>query len=165
MKIDTNLWIGPVSKAWDSKYMKKHGITHVLCCAREFCDPPAYFNKAQDKTNWCYLPIEVDIADSKTKAHFLKGAAKLDKWLKAGKPVIVHSWGGISRSAAVVLTYYMVHKGLTYDDAFNKLKSRYPKLHPHPAYVKILKSISSKTQTRKATGKSRGIKRGTRKLQ
>jgi protein-tyrosine phosphatase len=144
-KITPQIWIGPFSKAWDEKFLKKHKITHIMCCAKEFNAPTFLHN---DKTHWASLPIIDDISDAKTESQFRKGAAILNRWINAGHKVIVHCYAGISRSVSTVLAYLMIYKGLMYQQAYDLVKKGRPELNPHPVYVKILKGIE-KRKTRK----------------
>jgi len=144
-KITPQIWIGPFSKAWDEKFLKKHKITHIMCCAKEFNAPTFLDN---DKTHWASLPITDDTSDAKTESQFRKGAAILNRWINAGHKVIVHCYAGISRSVSTVLAYLMIYKRLMYQQAYDLVKKGRPELNPHPVYVKILKSIE-KRKTRK----------------
>jgi protein-tyrosine phosphatase len=144
-KITPQIWIGPFSKAWDEKFLKKHKITHIMCCAKEFNAPTFLSN---DKTHWASLPITDDKSDAKTESQFRKGAAILNRWINAGNKVIVHCYAGISRSVSTVLAYLMIYKGLTYQQAYDLVKKGRPELNPHPVYVKILKGME-KRKTRK----------------
>ena len=152
-KIDSHIWIGPFSKAWDEKFLKKNGITHILCCAKEFNAPTFFQGSDKAKTQWHSLRITDDKSNANTAAEFRKGAAVLNRWIKSGKKVIVHCYAGISRSVSTVIAYYIIYKGLTYDQAYDLIKKGRPELNPHPLYVKILKSIAD--QNRRKTRRIR----------
>jgi len=149
-KITRQIWIGPFSKAWDEKFLNKHKITHIMCCAKEFNAPTFLCNQGQDqvKARWVSLPITDDKSDAKTEGQFRKGASILNRWVTAGHKVIVHCYAGISRSVSTVLAYFMIYKGLTYEQAYDLVKKSRPELNPHPVYVKILKAME-KRKTRK----------------
>ena len=76
--------------------------------------------------------------------NFLEGASKLNEWISHGKKVFVHCFAGMSRSISVVITYFMVYKGWSYEVAFNHLKHCRRQTNPHPVYIPILKDIESK---------------------
>ena len=149
-KITSQIWIGPFSKAWDEKFLKRHKITHILCCAKEFNAPTFLDNEGDEKVKkcWASLPITDDKSDAKTESQFRKGASTLNRWITAGHKVIVHCYAGISRSVSTVLAYLMIYKGLTYDQAYDLVKKGRPELNPHPLYIKILKGME-KRKTRK----------------
>ena len=142
-QIDNNIWIGNVGDASNGQFLKDNSITHILCCAEEFKNPPGFLYVNGKTDQWHYLPIVDDMADSKTEAQFREGAKKLNDWLNAGHKVIVHCFAGISRSVSTVITYYMLYKGWSYDLAFLHIKSKRKQINPHPNYIPILKGLSS----------------------
>lgn len=149
-KITSQIWIGPFSKASDEKFLKRHKITHSICCAKEFNAPTFLSSASEDEVRkrWVSLPITDDKSDAKTKGYFKKGAGVLNKWITAGHKVIVHCYGGISRSVSTVLAYLMIYSDFSYDQAYDLVKKGRPELNPHPLYVKILKGME-KCKTRK----------------
>jgi atypical dual specificity phosphatase len=143
-RIDTNLWIGTVYNAHNKDFMKNHGITHVLSCAKEFGRP-------EFDIEYHHLPITDDKTNSRTRLLFREGAAVIDKWIRNHKTIMVHCHAGISRSVSVVIAYYILYKGYTYDAAYTLIKERRPKMNIHPLYVPILRSFEKKNKTRKAS--------------
>ena len=141
-KIDTHLWIGTVYNAHNKDFIDKHGITHVLSCAKEFGRPEFDIEYHQ-------LPITDDKADSQTRRQFREGASVIHKWIRNHKTVIVHCHAGISRSVSVVMAYYILYKGYTYDMAYLLLKEKRPNMNIHPLYIPILRSFEKKNKTRK----------------
>ena len=144
-KIDTHIWIGSVYNAHDKKFLNKHGITHILSCAKEF-------RKAdfQSKIQYHILPITDNKVNSRTELLFREGAAVIDKWVRAGHTMIVHCHAGISRSVSVVMAYYILYRGYTYDMAYSTIQHKRPTLNVHPLYVPILHSLEKARKTRKA---------------
>ena len=138
-KIDNNIWLGNIHNAHDKDFLKEHNITHVLSCAKEIKRP-------EFPIKYHSLPITDDKVNSRTESLFREGAAVLNNWVRAGHKVIVHCMGGISRSDSVVLAYYMIYKGYTYDMAYSFIQSRRPAIHIHPLYVPILKRIERSIQ-------------------
>jgi atypical dual specificity phosphatase len=150
-KITDHIWIGSFADSRNGTLFKQHHITHVLSCAEEFCTPPKYIPDA----NFMNLPIVDNEVDSKTTAQFRRGAAQLNKWIQAGGIVMVHCWAGISRSVSTVIAYLILYKGLSYAKAYALIKKERPSLHPHPSYVKLLKSMAAhlRNKTRKIRSK------------
>ena len=148
-KIDDHIWIGNVHDVNNKKLLETHGITHVLSCAKEI-EKPDFPLKAYHQ-----LPITDDKANSRTESLFREGAAVLHRWLDKGHTkVIVHCMGGVSRSVSVVMAYYIIYKGYTYDMAYSVIEKGRPAIHIHPLYVPILKRIQRSIQ-RKTRAKTR----------
>lgn len=141
-KIDTHLWIGTVYNAHSKDFIDTHGITHVLSCAKEFGRP-------EFEIGYHHLLITDDKTDSHTRQQFREGASVIHKWIRKGHTVIVHCHAGISRSVSVVMAYYMLYKGYTYNMAYLLLKEKRPTMNIHPLYIPILRSFEKKNKTRK----------------
>lgn len=143
-QIDTNIWIGNLGDASNEQRLKENRITHILCCTDEFKHPPGFIYVTGDAaTRWYCLPIVDDKVDSNTEAHFRDGAKKIDEWIQAGHTVMVHCFAGISRSVSVVLAYYIIYRGWSYDIAYLHIKSKRKQINPHPNFIPILKDLSS----------------------
>jgi len=133
-QIDPQIWIGNAGNSQDERFQKERGITHILCCADELHYMPAFTTPS----NWHHLPIVDDAADSRTEALFIEGANLLKKWVEDGHTVLVHCFAGVSRSVSLVMAYYIMFKGWSYDIAYSHCKQRRRHAHPHPDFSMIL---------------------------
>jgi len=138
-EINEQIWVGSYGDSCNEVFLSERRITHILSCADEFPDSrrlPSY-----------KIPIVDDVADEKTKGLFLEGAAKINEWLsqndneKDERRIIVHCFAGMSRSVSVVITYFMVYKGWSFQIALNHLKLRRRQTKIHPDFIPILKEI------------------------
>ena len=59
------------------------------------------------------------------------------------EPILVHCQAGMSRSAAVIITWLMFYKNMTYDEAFKYVKERRPVVSPNITFVDYMKKITS----------------------
>ncbi|KAM0727314.1 Dual specificity protein phosphatase 19 [Formica fusca] len=59
--------------------------------------------------------------------------------------ILVHCNAGVSRSPAIVIAYLMIHKKLSYDEAYNKVKKARSCIRPNDGFVKQLHSIENTT--------------------
>ena len=141
-RITDEIWVGSYAEACDEQFLKDRKINHILCCAEEFA-VRAGFPYSDNRTGY-KVSLKDDFADEKTMDLFLEGAAKLNKWILQGNPVMVHCFAGISRSVSVVITYFMVYKGWSFNSALNHLKHCRAKANPHSNYIPILLMIESK---------------------
>ena len=141
-EITEQIFLGSYGDLANERFLDDRQITHILCCAEELPLRTGFPYSSNYQGHKLF--ILDDIADEKTKAYFLEGATILDNWINDGKKVFVHCFAGISRSVSVLITYFMVYKGWSYDLAFNHLKLRRPKINPYPEFIPILKAIEGK---------------------
>jgi protein-tyrosine phosphatase len=141
-EITDQIWLGSYGDSANDAFLEERQITHILCCAEEL--PLRVGFPYSQRYDGYKVPLVDDKADEKTKAYFLEAATVLDGWVGSGKKVFVHCFAGISRSASVVITYLMVYKGWSFDLAFQHLKLRRPRIHPHSEFLPILKAIEVK---------------------
>lgn len=135
-QIDTQIWIGNIGDSVNTRFQNERGITHILCCAQEF-KTVALLKKEQ----WYYVPLIDDTADHTTEPMIREGASKLDEWIRNGHKVMVHCYAGMSRSASVVIAYYILYKGWSFDLAYSHCRQRRLQVNPHPDFVKILRAL------------------------
>ena len=141
-EITEQIWLGSYGDSANDTFLQERKISHILCCAEEL--PLRVGFPYSQHYEGHKVPLVDDKADEKTKAYFLEAATVLDGWVSTGKKVFVHCFAGISRSASVIITYLMVYKGWSFDLAFQHLKLRRPRIHPHSDFIPILRSIESK---------------------
>ena len=141
-QITDQIWVGSYGEVCNDQFLDERNITHILCCAEEFT-VRAGFPYSSDRIGHKVSLVD-DIADENTMTRFLEGASKLNEWVSDEKKVFVHCFAGMSRSVSVVITYFMVHKGWSYQIAFNHLKYCRRQTNPHPGYIPILQDIESK---------------------
>ena len=126
-EITDQIYVGSYADASSEQYLSERRITHVITCADEF---PSSIIRSGYK-----IPIVDDLADSKTKKYFLEAASVLDRWVREDKKIMVHCFAGMSRSTSVVITYFIVYKGWSFDIAHGHLKQR--------RFIPILKEIEA----------------------
>jgi len=141
-QITDQIWVGSYGEVCNDQFLDERKITHILCCAEEFA-LRAGFPYSKDRIGYKISLVD-DVADEKTMENFLEGASKLNEWVSNKKNVFVHCFAGMSRSVSVVITYFMIYKGWSYEVAFNHLKHCRRQTNPHPGYIPILKQIESK---------------------
>jgi atypical dual specificity phosphatase len=132
-EITEQIYVGSYGDAASEQYLSDRRITHVITCADEF---PSSFIRPGYR-----IPIVDDVADAKTKKYFLEAASVLDRWVREGNKIMVHCFAGMSRSVSVVVTYFMMYKGWSFDLAYGHLKQRRIQSNFHPGFIPILKEI------------------------
>ena len=143
-QIDTLIWVGSCSDACNTNFMYQRGIEHIICCAEEYKYPPGFLILQQKSDQWYRVPIMDNVADKLTEGYFKDAAAKLNEWVSNEMEVLVHCREGKSRSVSVVMAYYMIYKGWTFDMAYWHLKTRRAVTNPWYQYIPILRAIGAK---------------------
>jgi len=134
-EITDQIYVGSYADASSEQYLSDRRITHVITCANEF--PSSIIRPGYR------IPVVDDVADAKTKKYFLEAASVLDRWIREDKKIMVHCFAGMSRSVSVVITYFIVYKGWSFDLAYNHLKQRRYQTNIHPGFIPILKDIEA----------------------
>jgi atypical dual specificity phosphatase len=134
-EITEQIYVGSYGDAASEQYLSDRGITHVITCADEF---PSSLLRPGYK-----IQIVDDVADEKTKKYFLEAASVLDRWVREGNKIMVHCFAGMSRSVSVVITYFMMYKGWSFDLAHSHLKQRRYQTKIHPGFIPILLEIEA----------------------
>jgi atypical dual specificity phosphatase len=84
-----------------------------------------------------------------TGSQFAIGEGVLDQWLTRGERVYVHCKGGRGRSASLVLSYLMIRRGFTLDEALDFIRHHRPSVNPSPAQrdavIHFVKNFHPKT--------------------
>jgi hypothetical protein len=143
-QIDTFIWVGSCSDACNTDFMYQRGIEHIICCAEEYKYPPGFLILQNKTDQWYRVPIVDNVADKLTEGYFKDAAAKLNEWVSNEMEVLVHCREGKSRSVSVVMAYYMIYKGWSFDMAYWHLKTRRAVTNPWYQYVPILRAIGAK---------------------
>lgn len=100
-KVIPNLYLGDRDDSRDRALLGKHGITHIVNCAARL---PCVFPK-----EFRYLALELEDPDREFSKRVPAAIKFIDEG-RAGGAVLVHCGAGVSRSAAVVLSY-LCHLG------------------------------------------------------
>jgi len=134
-EITDQIWVGSYGDASNDTFLSERKITHVITIADEL--PSSILRPGYR------IPVVDDVADEKTKKYFLEAASVLDRFVNQGNNVIVHCFAGMSRSTSVVITYFMVYKGWSFDIAHGHLKQRRYQTKIHPGFIPVLKDIEA----------------------
>lgn len=112
------------------------GITNIVTANGEplMKDAEKYKNLGVrwfDNTDQNLFPEIVDLVDF------------MHEKLQNKQKVLVHCTAGVSRSASVVILYLMVYYNLTYDEAYNYVKSKRPIIDPNPGFAHQLRQFET----------------------
>ncbi|XP_063918258.1 dual specificity protein phosphatase MPK-4-like isoform X1 [Zophobas morio] len=132
--IEPNLYLGSRPTVDDIDLLQKYNITHILTC--EEMPLPEEMGKTGNFTMKCIM-----LEDEPTE-DLLRRLEDCYSFISEGLSkgtVLVHCFGGISRSASVVIGFIMKKHQLTYDEAFNRVQQGRYNIDPNPGFVSQLK--------------------------
>lgn len=124
-----NLWISNVYTAKNSRLLKEKNIKHVVSLYPVTLEPE--FNQLYVSV-WDFNGMDIE-------KHFEKTFQFIEENRNNGESVLVHCHVGRSRAATIVIYYLMRKFHLTFEKAYNFLKSKRPLIHPNPGFVLQLK--------------------------
>lgn len=87
-----------------------------------------------------YIPVTDETPVTIEQLH--KGIVFIDDQITQGKKVYVHCASGVGRSVMLVVAYFM-QQGMTYDDAFAKVKLVRPFVYLFPSQQERLQEFDS----------------------
>lgn len=130
--------IGSQDVAHTKELLKQHNVTHILNLGFlvENIFPEEFFYK------------DVKILDRPTEditQYFEDCFSFMDEATGCGGCVLVHCNAGISRSAAIVIAYLMKRgHSMSFQEAFDHVKSRRPRIRPNDGFVQQLQDYENK---------------------
>ena len=127
-QISEKIFLGNEDAQRDKENLKKLGITHILVVGSGLeIFHPDDFQYKQFLVN--DFPME-NIAQYFEEAY---------EFIEKGEKVFVHCAAGISRSASIVISYFMKKNNMTFEDAHDFVKSKRPVIYPNGGFINQLK--------------------------
>lgn len=129
---DGKLCIGTWYAAENWDHLAELGVTHIVSAIGEPTRGPYPYAK--------YL--QLNLADNQYQQMDLAFQLSYDFIHKAFESkdavVLVHCAAGVSRSSSIIIHYWMKEYGMTYQQAYDKLKAIRHVIQPNPGFVSQL---------------------------
>ncbi|CAD8158336.1 unnamed protein product [Paramecium pentaurelia] len=141
------LWLGDCQSAFDAEFLKGKGIRTVITVAAGL----------KLKLDGIVHHI-IEILDSET-ANISRYFQIANEWIERGfniGAVLVHCMAGISRSAAIVISYLIEKKKMNYNQALSFVKSKRPQINPNKGFSNQLQAFVAKVSQPPLSKNSRG---------
>ena len=132
-KITEKIYLGDCFGADDENMIKSKGITHVLSCMGKLS--PKYKDK---KIIQKIIELE-DSEETNIFQYFLDSI----KFIDNSQKVFVHCFAGVSRSATLVIAYFMWKNKISFKESLNFV-SKYRNIGPNLGFRKQLLILEKK---------------------
>ncbi|TPX71783.1 hypothetical protein SpCBS45565_g00972 [Spizellomyces sp. 'palustris'] len=131
-QITPSLFLSGVGPAQNLPLLKENSITHILGIGLRL--------KARfpNEVTYKHLSLEDD-PQVDIMRYFPETYRFIDEAVKGNGRVLVHCIAGISRSATIVIAYFMKSESIGLYEARQKVKSKRRIIHPNSGFIKQLK--------------------------
>ncbi|XP_059179822.1 dual specificity protein phosphatase 19-like [Centropristis striata] len=119
--------------AHDIDTLQRHKVSHVLNVAY------GVTNLFPDQLIYKTLQI-LDLPDTDITSYLGECSSFIDQAQEQGGVVLVHCNAGVSRSSSIVIGYLMLREGLSFNDAYGKVKLARPSTRPNPGFYQQLQT-------------------------
>ena len=128
-RVAPGVFVAGEAVARDLATLREHGITHVINC-NAFVIPNHHEDTIQYKTLWLQDSPNEDVTRVLYDCFDFIRAARA-----AGGNALVHCSQGVSRSVSIVVSFVMWETGLSYEDAFKRVKSQRGIANPNMGFT------------------------------
>lgn len=127
-KIYPNLYLGDRHTSKNGSFIKKSKITHILIAGNRL---RRHFTK-----KCAYMQLDIfDHPSAKIINHFIESIQYIEEALAGGNNILIHCWGGVSRSATIVIAYIMVKEKKSLDEALQFVRQKRSMIRPNPGFM------------------------------
>lgn len=133
-QITANLFLGSQYNLRGLQKLKALGVTAIV----NMRSNKAYKDEVHDGIKYLHLPTVDNTAPP--LEILIKGAEFIDREIKNGGTVYVHCRQGLGRGPTIAMAY-LEKLGLTYEDAYAKIRKVRVFINPQRSQVKMLKEL------------------------
>lgn len=153
-QITEKLFVGNFSASRNYDFISENKISHILTVANDI--DPEY------PSNCKYKIVDIDDwHEEDLSKHFQECFEFIDDGLRNGGGVLVHCLAGISRSPAIIIGYLMYADGISFDAAYNIVKSKRPIIGPNQGFLQQLTQLEHDLlQMRRINHNNNGVTSG-----
>ena len=132
-KITDKIYLGDIEGATDFNYFKREQIHNVISIVNE---PPEY--PEEMKINQKSFKIE-----DRFNYNIIQYFKECIDFIENSDKIYIHCLFGISRSATIVIAYLMWKTHSNFEDTYNYIKKRRPKVEPNNGFISQLKQFET----------------------
>ncbi len=129
-QISDKVYLGNYDGQKEKEKLKLSGITHILACGANL----------KDSNNGEFTYLQLDLYDFYNENLFRVLKIALN-FIDISKKVYVHCHAGISRSAAIVIAFFMWKDKMKFKEAISFVRSKRSCIFPNGGFYEQLKSF------------------------
>lgn len=145
-RILDNIYLGAVGAAINKDWLRKSKITHILDCGSPLCYQKRRHPGIYYLSHW----MMEDSLDQDLTKFFKSSHEFIEEGNKTGRAILIHCQAGISRSSAILISYLIVRRGLSYDEAIALVRKSRPIVRPNSSFVQQLQKAEQTLKSLKA---------------
>lgn len=135
VKIIDGVYLGSYKTAMSLTTIQANKISHILCVGNEMEN----INKSNNQLSFMKLEVE-DTEEENILFNFSNTFAFIEEGrTKSG--VLIHCYGGISRSPTITMAYLMKKFNYPFDEAYNKVLMLKSDINPNPGFLEKLQNF------------------------
>lgn len=138
-QIFPGLWLGSLASVRRHDLLIKAGITHVITCL-PYSDIAERNIEIPEGIQWTIVPVEDDLDDT-IFPHIETVVNTIGNVINAGGRVLIHCFGGISRSPALAAAYVMWRLRLRWAAAVAYVREQRACVNPNGRFLSDLETF------------------------
>lgn len=128
---DFNVFLSSHALAYDLEVLRVLGVSHVINVTHDHPNAAG----AEDELGISYIRVPViDESTQDIQSHLSRAVGFLDQAVRGGGRVLVHCRHGQSRSASVLLAWFMQTRRWSLEEALAYLQTQRPRVCPNPGF-------------------------------
>nr|QFG74572.1 MAG: dual specificity phosphatase, catalytic domain protein [Megaviridae environmental sample] len=140
--IDTNLYVGSSNAALDPDIIKRHNIKYVVNATKDVKTP------FEDFITYMRIPVNDGHSDE-ISTYFNKTIEFINEARHKNGNVLIHCYGGISRSVTLATAYIMKKYAFSMNKALGRIQEKRPRADPNFNFMVQLLNYEKAIQAKK----------------
>ena len=134
-KITDNIYLSGVNGANNINKLNECNIKCILNCTKN------ELNYFENNNDMMYTRISIDDTfNQNIEKYFDSTYDFIEKCISMNKNILVHCHAGVSRSATILIAYFMRKNKMSYQEAYDFVKKSRDCINPNPDFVNALKN-------------------------
>ena len=132
--ITDNIYLSGIHGAMDINQINKYNIVNIIHCTKNI---PNYF----ENMGVVYTRISIDDTTSQhIENYFDETFNIIENSVNNNMNILVHCHGGVSRSATILIAYFMRKNNWSYTISYDFIKSKRPIINPNSEFTIALQN-------------------------
>ena len=129
--ITNNIYLSGIFGANNLNKLKEYNITYIINCTK---------NKSENFQNITYMNIPIDDTSNQNIEQYFDSSYNFIEYaVNNNHNILVHCFAGKSRSASILIAYFMKKNKWSYDLAYEYLKEKRQIINPNIFFINALK--------------------------